>query len=111
MSRHDAAPIEWLRRAARIRFAWPSIDPLMLGAFAALVGLLVVALLGDRIAPHELIYFVVEHGRDPRPYDTGLVFPLGSDVLGRDLFSLVLAGARATLTIVLLSGIARAVAG
>jgi peptide/nickel transport system permease protein len=111
MSRHDAAPIEWPRRIARIRFAWPSLDPLMLGAFAAFVGLLVPALLGDRIAPHEPIYFVVEHGSDPRPYDPGLVFPLGSDVLGRDLFSLVLAGARATLTIVLLSGIARVVAG
>jgi peptide/nickel transport system permease protein len=111
MSSHDAAPIEWPRRVPRLRFAWPSLDPLMLGAFASFIGLLLMALLGDRIAPHEPIYFVVEHGSDPRPYDPGLVFPLGSDVLGRDLFSLVLAGARATLTIVLLSGIARVVAG
>jgi len=54
---------------------------------------------------------VVEHGSEPRPYDPGLVFPFGSDVLGRDLFSLVLAGARATLTIVVLAGLARVVAG
>jgi hypothetical protein len=46
--------------------------------------LLVIALLGGRLAPHEPIYFVVEHGTDPRPYDPGLVFPFGSDVLGRD---------------------------
>src|SRR4029077_1560429 len=48
---------------------------------------------------------------DPRPYDPGLVFPFGSDVLGRDLFSLVLAGARQTLTIVVLGGLARVLAG
>ncbi|MGH2492576.1 MAG: ABC transporter permease subunit, partial [Candidatus Limnocylindria bacterium] len=45
------------------------------------------------------------------PYDPGLVFPFGSDILGRDLFSVVLAGARATLTIVVLSGLARVLAG
>ncbi|HEV8654264.1 MAG TPA: ABC transporter permease subunit [Candidatus Limnocylindria bacterium] len=78
---------------------------------AAFLGLVVVALFGERIAPHEPIYFVVEHGKDPRPYDPGLVFPFGSDVLGRDLVSLVVAGARATLAIVLISGIARVVAG
>jgi len=83
----------------------------MIGALVALVGLLVAALLGERLAPHEPIYFLIEHGADPRPYDPGLVFPFGSDLLGRDLFSLVLAGARATLTIVLLAGFARVAAG
>jgi ABC-type dipeptide/oligopeptide/nickel transport system permease subunit len=73
--------------------------------------LLVAALFGERLAPHEPIYFVVEHGVDPRPYDPGIVFPFGSDVLGRDVFSLVLAGARATLSIVLLAGFARVAAG
>lgn len=74
-------------------------------------GLLGVALFGERFAPNEDIYFVVEHGKDPRPFDPGVVFPLGSDVLGRDLFSLVLAGAGTTLTIVVLAGLARVVAG
>jgi peptide/nickel transport system permease protein len=78
---------------------------------AAFFGLVFLALFGERIAPHEAIYFVPEHGTDPRPYDPGLVFPFGSDVLGRDLFSVVLAGARATLTIVVLSGAARVIAG
>lgn len=78
---------------------------------AAFFALLFVALFGERIAPHEAIYFVPEHGRDPRPYDPGLVFPLGSDVLGRDLLSLVLVGARTTLAIVVLGGIARVLLG
>lgn len=77
----------------------------------AFFGLLCLAVFGGSLAPHEPIFFVVEHGADPRPYDPGTVFPFGSDVLGRDLFSLVLAGARATLTIVLLAGLARVLAG
>ena len=75
------------------------------------LGLAFVALFGGRIAPHESIFFVVEHGNDPRPFDPGLVFPFGSDVLGRDLISLVLEGARTTLGIVLLGGLARVAAG
>lgn len=86
-------------------------DPWLLLGLVAFFGFVFLALFGERIAPHEPIYFVPEHGSDPRPYDPGLVFPFGSDVLGRDLFSVVLAGARATLTIVVLSGAARVVAG
>ena len=89
----------------------PRRDPwIYIGVFA-FFSLLFVALFGERIAPHEAIYYVVEHGRDPRPYDPGIVFPFGSDALGRDLFSVVLAGARATLTIVLLGGAARVLTG
>lgn len=86
-------------------------DSWALTAVLTTLALLFVGLFGDRIAPHESLYFVVEHGNDPRPYDPGLVFPLGSDVLGRDLLSLVLAGARTTLTIALLGGLARVAAG
>jgi len=86
-------------------------DPWLFVGLLAFFGLVFLALFGERIAPHEAIYFVPEHGSDPRPYDPGLVFPFGSDVLGRDLFSVVLAGARATLTIIVLSGVARVVAG
>ena len=105
--------IELPRTAAsqRVNLTLPRLDPLMVIAFVSFLGLLLVALFGARIAPHEPIYFVVEHGSDPRPYEPGLVFPFGSDVLGRDLFSVVLAGARATLTIVLLAGFGRVVAG
>lgn len=87
------------------------LEPSAVAAASAFLLLLALALFGERLAPHEPIYFVVEHGTDPRPYDPGLVFPFGSDVLGRDLFSLVLAGAQATLTIVLLAGAARVAAG
>lgn len=89
----------------------PRRDPWVYIGLFAFFALLFVALFGERIAPHESIYFVPEHGRDPRPYDPGLVFPFGSDILGRDLFSLVLAGARLTLTIVVLGGLARVAAG
>lgn len=86
-------------------------DPWALTASVILLGLVSAALFGERLAPHEAVYFVLEHEQGPRPFDPGLVFPLGSDVLGRDLLSLVLAGARATLTVVLLAGLARVLAG
>ena len=89
----------------------PRRDPWVYIGLFAFFALLFVALFGERIAPHETIFFVPEHGRDPRPYDPGLVFPVGSDVLGRDLLSLVLAGARMTLVIVVLAGLARVAAG
>ncbi len=110
MSSRATAPVEVLPRVAR-SFSVPRLDAATLSAVIAFFSLLALALLGERLAPHESIFFVVEHGTDPRPYDPGLVFPFGSDVLGRDLFSLVLAGARATLTIVLAAGVARVLAG
>lgn len=108
MSQREAAADWAAQRAPRWR---PEVDPLLAAAGVALLLLLLAALLGERLAPHEPIYFVVEHERDPRPFEPGVVFPLGSDILGRDLFSVALAGARATLTIVVLSGVARVVAG
>lgn len=77
----------------------------------AFFALLFVALFGERIAPYEAIYFVVNSGDLRRPFAPGEVFPLGSDVLGRDLLSLVLAGARATLIIAVAAGLARVFAG
>jgi peptide/nickel transport system permease protein len=68
-------------------------------------------LFGARIAPYEPIYFTVNRGDLQRPFAPGEVYPLGSDVLGRDLFSLVLAGARATLLIAVIAGLARVVSG
>ncbi len=105
----EARPSGWLRRSAQLRRLKP--DPWVLIGLIAFFAMILVALFGERIAPHESIYFVVEHGSDPRPYEPGLVFPLGSDVLGRDVLSLVLAGARQTLTIIVLAGAARVGAG
>src|SRR5512132_1880340 len=86
-------------------------DPWFAIGLFAVFALLFVALFGERIAPHETIYMVLN--RPPlRPPDApGEVYPLGSDGLGRDLFSVVLAGARATLVIATAAGIARVLCG
>ena len=87
------------------------IDPWFAIGLIAFFTLLFVALFGARIAPYEPIYFTVNRGDLQRPFAPGEVYPLGSDVLGRDLFSLVLAGARATLLIAVIAGLARVVSG
>src|SRR6266545_3721133 len=87
------------------------IDPWFAVGLVAFFALLFVALFGERIAPYEAIYFVVDRGDLRRPFAPGEVFPLGSDVLGRDLLSLVLAGARATLIIAVVAGLLRVLAG
>ncbi len=87
------------------------IDPWFAIGLVAFFALLFVALFGERIAPYEAIYFVVNRGDLQRPFAPGEVYPLGSDVLGRDLFSLVLAGARATLLIAIVAGLARVLSG
>jgi peptide/nickel transport system permease protein len=87
------------------------IDPWFAIGLFAFFALLFVALFGARIAPYEPIYFTVNRGDLQRPFAPGEVYPLGSDVLGRDLFSLVLAGARATLLIAVVAGLARVVSG
>jgi peptide/nickel transport system permease protein len=87
------------------------IDPWFAIGLFAFFTLLFVALFGERIAPYEAIFFTVNRGDLQRPFAPGEVYPLGSDVLGRDLFSLVLAGARATLIIGVVAGLARVLAG
>ena len=87
------------------------VDPWFAIGLFAFFALLFVALFGARIAPYEPIYFTVNSGDLQRPFAPGEVYPLGSDVLGRDLFSLVLAGARATLLIAIVAGLARVLSG
>jgi replicative DNA helicase len=70
-------------------------DPWLV-AGAVLCGLLLfVAAYGDRIAPNEPLFLMVNGppGTD-RPLPPGEPLVFGSDALGRDLFSLVLVGAR-----------------
>jgi peptide/nickel transport system permease protein len=83
------------------------IDPWFAIGLFAFFALLFV----ERIAPYEPIFFTVNRGDLQRPFAPGEVYPLGSDVLGRDLFSLVLAGARATLLIAIVAGLARVLSG
>ncbi len=63
------------------------IDPWFAIGLVAFFALLFVALFGERIAPYEPIYFVVNRGDLQRPFAPGEVYPLGSDVLGRDLLA------------------------
>ena len=106
-----SARVQLTHSSRGVRFDVPRLDGLLITAAVSFFGLLFLALFGDRIAPHEPIYFVVEHGSDPRPYDPGIVFPFGSDVLGRDIVSLVLTGAGTTLSIVCIGGVARVTTG
>ncbi len=87
------------------------IDPWFAIGMFAFFGLLFVVLFGERIAPYETIYMVLSRPPLRPPYAPGEVYPLGSDGLGRDLFSVVLAGARATLVIATAAGISRVVCG
>jgi hypothetical protein len=42
-------------------------DPWLFIGLLAFFGLVFLALFGERLAPHEAIYFVPKHGDDPRP--------------------------------------------
>lgn len=88
------------------------LDPWLLVGLVLCGLLLFIALYGDRIAPHEPIFLLINGpaGTD-RPLPPGLPFLFGSDAVGRDLFGLVLVGARTTLLIVVLAGTARLLAG
>src|SRR5438046_5067333 len=79
-----------------------------LSAFAVLLGL---TLFGERIAPYEPLYVVLDLGRQSPPYAPGGPFALGTDTSGRDLLSLILSGARQTLTLAAAAGIGRVLLG
>ena len=88
------------------------LDPWLLAGLTGCGILLFVATYGDRIAPYEPVFLLINGppGTD-RPLPPGQPFLFGSDAVGRDLFSLVLVGARTTLLIVGLAGVARLAAG
>jgi peptide/nickel transport system permease protein len=87
------------------------IDPWLAVALTLLFVLLFVALFGSWLAPREAIDLVLNLDRQPPPYAPSTRFPLGSDAVGRDLLSLILAGARATLGIAVIAGLARVAVG
>ena len=88
------------------------LDPWLVVGLAISLVLLVVAFYGDRMAPNEPIFLLVNGppGTE-RPLPPGQPFLFGSDAYGRDLWSLVLVGARTTLAIVTLAGVARVALG
>ena len=88
------------------------LDPWLLAGLALCGLLLFIAFYGDRIAPYEPIFSVLNvPDRAQYPLPPGDPFLFGSDSVGRDLLSVVLYGARATLGIVLLAGLARMAIG
>lgn len=89
-----------------------AIDPWLAAGLAIAGVLLLVAFYGDRFAPYEPIFLLVNGppGTE-RPLPPGQPFLFGSDTYGRDLWTLVLVGARTTLAIVALAGLARVALG
>lgn len=92
-----------------------------LGNFPLVVGgllvfaLAAVILFGPQLAPHSPYTtqgLTFENGvfRVP-PFEPDAVYPLGTDVLGRDILSLILAGAQQTLFLTLLVVLVRLVVG
>lgn len=101
------------RRRASLRGIAGNL-PLLLGA-AIIAGLLAAVLFGPRLAPHspyttQGLSIVDGQFRVP-PFAPDAVHPWGSDVLGRDIQSLVLAGAQQTLILAVLAVLARLVVG
>jgi peptide/nickel transport system permease protein len=88
------------------------LDPWLLAGVILCGLLLIIALYGDRIAPFEPTFSVLNVAdRAPYPLPPGDPFVFGSDPAGRDLLSVILNGARTTLTIVALAGLARLAVG
>ncbi len=104
----EEAAVEASRRAFRRR-QWlrgTLGNPAFLLGSLILIGLGVVYLLGPQLAPHNPFTTVglrmVEGKLKSPPFPPSPEYPLGSDLLGRDILSLILAGARQTLTLALL---------
>ncbi|MCB0078727.1 MAG: ABC transporter permease subunit [Anaerolineales bacterium] len=96
---HGADRHRWDRARAWLRGTVQNL-PLILGTIVV-GGLLFVALFGSSLAPSSpyttnVILKIGDAFRAP-PFPQSVEFPWGSDFLGRDLQSLVLAGARQTL--------------
>ena len=108
----DAA-IRRERRRAWARHTVGSL-PFAVGAII-IVGLLAIIVFGPRWAPHDptAIYEprMVEGKFVRPPFPPSSEFPLGTDQQGRDILSLLLVGARRTLTIAFFAVLARVVLG
>ncbi len=90
-------------------------NPLLMINGLILLLLLLLALFGEKLAggtmvPMHGVMFIEDVIQGP-PFPPSSVFPWGSDLVGRDMRQLVLAGARQTLTLALLATIARVLLG
>lgn len=97
--------------------SWPRVlanGPLLVGGLL-LLGLLAAAFFWPELAPHNPYdirrLVIVEGEMQVPPFPPGEQYPWGTDLLGRDLLSLILAGAQLTLTLALLAVGARLATG
>ena len=88
--------------------------PLIIGGLI-LLGIVFVVFFGPRIAPdnpYTTRGLTITNGEFlVPPFEPGETYPLGTDVLGRDIASLILAGAQQTLILAVLAVIARLLVG
>ncbi len=101
----------------RMKGAWRAVlhnYPLLVGGLLV-GGLLVVIVFGPQMAPgnpYQTRGLVNIEGKlTVPPFPPSEQFPWGTDLLGRDLLSLILAGAQQTLTLAILAVAARLVVG
>lgn len=88
------------------------LDPWLVIGLVLCAALFLLALYGDRLAPNEPTFMLAQGPNgEERPLAPGAPFLLGSDNAGRDLWSLLLWGARTTLALALATGSARLAAG
>ena len=84
-----------LRAAAAAALRFARREPLLTGTSAVLLGLVVVALLGEAIAAHS----ATEQVLDDRLQGLSWSHPFGTDHLGRDLFARTIVGARTSVIV------------
>ncbi len=93
------------------RRRWDPIDwPLLVGTLS-FGALLLLAIYGPLVAPHDVYYTrALLNGAAP-PFEASAEYPLGSDIVGHDRFSWFLIGARGTLAIALGAALLRMTIG
>jgi ABC-type dipeptide/oligopeptide/nickel transport system permease subunit/ABC-type lipoprotein export system ATPase subunit len=112
--RRRDAKIRAERRRAWVQSTAGSL-PFMLGTVVLII-LLVMVVVGQRIAPHSPFSPVPSYTNEAgqlvfAPYPPSERFPLGSDSLGRDIWTLLLYGARRTLSLAFFAVVARVLVG
>lgn len=97
-----AVPHEEKRRRARLRLALSNVE--FVSGTVLVLGLIILVLFGPRLAPHSPYTTQGISFKDGvlsvPPFAPGGDHPWGTDKLGRDLLSLVMAGAQQTLVVV-----------
>jgi peptide/nickel transport system permease protein len=114
---NQSEPIETTYRQSNKPSLWVSVwrnFPLVLGGLMVLV-LLVVVLFGPGMTPHSPYATkgleLVDGELVAPPFEPGDEFPWGTDMLGRDIMSLIFSGAQLTLFLAILVVAARMAVG